>query len=322
MKIQISLLALCLFIIFLTGCKINDPLLLESSACELPCWHGITPGETTEDEFESKLELIEGFSSYLIGDLGQAGIFEQELNYAGVFEDNILTESTIYRGNYWDTSLGSPVILLDQIISVVGEPDYYFVGQIGSGDAGSIEGFFVYPQNNMIIVARLQRFTSNSEKLYILPTGKTARIILVKPEEFGKKIVDLKQHHGMKIFTEDYPWEGYSNLPIEKEGIAFYLIFLSILTFYWIGFWKSILILFQNQERFLPGFSIYFGVLRQKWGEDDFYYHKKYAGYRKVVKIFSTVYLILFPFGFFLSGLYLVSIFRTMQQISYYLFVL
>jgi len=275
---------------------------------------------TTLDEFEGKVKSVKGFSSSYRRDLAYSVVFEDDLKFLGIFEENVLVESRLSKGSYFFARLNSPAILLEEIISTVGEPDYFFVGSISSGDISTIEGFFVYPADNIIVVAGIQKSFSDSEALNIFPTGKIAEIYLIAPDKFEEKITELKKNYGMQTYTDIYPWKGYSDLQFDGDNIIFEIILLILLPFYWVGFLKSVKILFCKRELVLPGLSEYLWIIKRIWGEDDIYYNERYTRYiNKEMKLFSIFYLVLTPFALLVSSLFLVLIFYDIRLLSFYI---
>jgi hypothetical protein len=130
----------------------------------------------------------------------------------------------------------------------------------------------------------------------------------------------LKKNYGMQTYTDIYRWKGYSDPQFDGDNIIFEIILLILLSFYWVGFWKSVKILFCKRELVLPGVFEYLWIIKRIWGEDDIYYNERYTRYiNKEMKLFSTFYLVLTPFALLVSSLFLVLILSDIRLLSFYI---
>lgn len=183
--------------------------------CALPCWEGITPGETTIHE---AAELLASNSLF---DLlyGPKLIFEDPTQYEIVWKTKQQkTEGgqarSLGTGDLvWFLNLGftgeSPTITLEDIVTNFGEPDSLIIEE----DRGLCIGKLFYGNKSMVINFQHRCGTKMSvnkkeqvETIWLFPAGIS-----------GFPEIEYFQTDILEYLLE---WNGYGRYPITKKSNA------------------------------------------------------------------------------------------------------
>lgn len=182
-----------------------------NSKCDLPCWHGITVGETQEDE---AIKVISSFSKvyYKISNnytdlyFGKVdAIYFQRFpitSYLPTMGGDVFFKEneTIYL------SVGGNVGLqLHEVIEKFGEPEYVYIKPIKEF---VVRAHLFYPQDGLIfVVGKIINFHSIESHSSIMG------VTVLKPEEFQAYIIESPTYPVNEPFGSLFvPWSGYGEL--------------------------------------------------------------------------------------------------------------
>ncbi len=195
-RISILLFYSILFSSLLYGCSdktkkpldIGDGGLLSGDPCSAPCFLGINPGVTTEEQalaiLSSKLDVKSCVSWDTRNSGGDRGI--RCFNIIGItFNDQNLVNGVGFNP--------SQVITLNDIIGKYGNPDGVFVTASGIDNTPPIVALLYFNTENMIVYLPEQNSTQYN----------------LQPDILIESIQYLEQSDYLFNFRSAKPWKGY-----------------------------------------------------------------------------------------------------------------
>ncbi len=179
---------------------LDDDSVVTGEPCGAPCWHNITPGETTWTE---ALDIIRADST--LGQLEvnteEQGIVQAVWQKAGSnqFCCHLLADSQEDTVSYLFLAL-SPRTIVDSVIRVHGEPTYVTTFQFT--DAESVVQL-VYPEVPMVVSVLVGDAQSS-----LLANSTVVAVLYMAPEEMAL-ILDT---------TELQAWAGYQPYSVYSQA--------------------------------------------------------------------------------------------------------
>lgn len=207
-------LSILLIVGVILAVRFHQTAMLESK-CELPCWYGITVGQTQEDEVieileqqsHIKYQFETGFTNRYFNEKDNIkfwmypGLMEYLAPVQGrvIFQEN----ETVFL-----TISGNIGLNIQQVIKKFGEPEFVYVKPIREW---YINGAYIfYPHEGLIIkIGKLFNFHN------IESNSKIWSITVIKPEEFQAYIDEGSSFSENIPYGSIFvPWSGYG----EVEG--------------------------------------------------------------------------------------------------------
>lgn len=208
MKKKKCVLLFILFIILLTSCKKNIRPYFENSSCSLPCWNGITPGQTGVEE--AKRILMEDLELQDVG-VGDASWGENGYTIHTDFDrkqglEIYIQNSTVTAIWITDTNLIGLNMSVQDVIDLYGYPESIYVTQYSGWSFYGYQINLFYPSNSMVI---LVRNGSSDGCINIDKNTSISGVILMPEEEYMEFMISYVDDFGYFDFSKTSPWEGY-----------------------------------------------------------------------------------------------------------------
>ena len=152
-RVIIRLLISLTLLVILSGCRHEPSNILETSACDPPCWRGINPGTSSVNEVIAQLELMSEVKDFRAGSLytdGELDTVTWEFN-SGIAEclgrssvsEEVVSIIEIYACN---------AITLGEVVAKFGEPDQVSV-IASSFEIRWLSIGLLYPERGLAVVA-------------------------------------------------------------------------------------------------------------------------------------------------------------------------
>jgi hypothetical protein len=201
-----------IFLVFtLTACLQNTSQMntvLSVSECKLPCWNGITPGNTTTDETKRILENTEGIGTNNVTTFYQLVEihFSLFLEIPGVNKEilgEIFSDGKTVKKLLLFNNLR---ITFNDIVQEVGEPEYIVsVPFVGGGNNIHV----IYPNHGV-------SFQVPYKSEVLEPETEVLTLMLFNPSDYQKLLSDGEFSYGGYTLEETqelmYLWKGYGNI--------------------------------------------------------------------------------------------------------------
>jgi hypothetical protein len=205
-------------IIFLSGCISNQILLplLTSSICDPPCWQGITPKISTENDVEIRLNSIPQVDLKHLTWKGKWNTYSNVLMFEFIGNRQ---KSEIYFVNDKVQDIlfyGKLQITLDQIVQLYGDTSKVLISKPYSRDLLLYQINLLYLKKGIILIFTIR---GDETKVDIKPDTKIEEINYLQITDTNEFLLSL-DIFGM--ITDDdlakrfFPWQGYMTYPIEQ----------------------------------------------------------------------------------------------------------
>jgi hypothetical protein len=217
-KVNVKKIILLIFL-FVTACSVSpdEESILDKSSCDLPCWNGIIPGQTTEAEF---LEILQNLPNI------DAGTIKDQMTSQGNIFNNLIFFSfqhgwtlsqrpklhgvaRIINNTVSSFSIcGEINTSMDRLVEQVGEPEHIISGNNFYG------GRLVILINEKMGVN--YSYTADLDKLEITPETRIECIDTFDPS-ISEKMLEAGyfsngDYNAEQTLSAWYSWEGYGNL--------------------------------------------------------------------------------------------------------------
>lgn len=194
-----QVLVLFMLIVVLSACNsvqksINTP------SCKLPCWNGITPGETSVDESIQYLQLSNYINNKSIRRVTLPNSFPQD-EVIFSFTDRGRGNLGVEHDSVTIIHLGEIRIRMGEIITKLGDPLTYIILPYWQP-----EWFvtYLYP-NQGTIIQTIKRSSKDNNSISIKKSDVISEMYIVDPEKFQ----DLLNYVAY-LSTQDDNWNPYS----------------------------------------------------------------------------------------------------------------
>lgn len=208
-----------LIFLLITACSVSpgEESILDKSSCDLPCWNGIIPGQTTEEEFLEILQDLPNIDTDTIKHqkTSEGNIFDKliffsfrqnwtlsqrpKLHGEAAVIENIVSKFII---------CGAITTSMDRLVEEVGEPEHIISGNNFYG-------------GRLVILINAEKgvkysYTTELDKLEITPETRIDCISTFDPS-ISEKMLEAGyfsngDYNAEQTLSAWYPWEGYGNL--------------------------------------------------------------------------------------------------------------
>ena len=217
-KVNMKMLILLIFLL-ITACSVSpdEQSILDKSSCALPCWNGITPGQTTEAEFLEILQNLPIIDTDTIKHqmTSQGNIFDKEIFFS--FRQGwTLSQRPKLGGevSIIENTVSSFIICgeintsMDRLVEQVGEPEHIISGNNFYG-------------GRLVILINAEKgvkysYTTELDKLELTPETQIDCIEtfdpLISEEMLEAGYFSNGDYNAEQTLSAWYPWEGFGNL--------------------------------------------------------------------------------------------------------------
>ena len=198
----------------LSSCSAQEPLvaqgLLEGEPCGPPCFQGLVPGSSTEDEVRQFLRSGEyAVGPYSVIERSQQGVLVLTWDRRGLggqknefqIQDDVLSLTSMYVDSD---------VTLEQVVNRYGAPDKFVADLYLSGRVYTLVGLF-YREVGMILDLHLY-----DDVPQLKPETKVARVWYFEPVSLDEAIAVLagKKGQALEDFEQEqlgywHDWQGY-----------------------------------------------------------------------------------------------------------------
>ena len=232
-KIRIGFTISCLVFILLTSCEQTNVPVLNNLTCEPPCWKGIYPGETTEEEVALILNSLPEVDQSSISFNGQPRDIFDDVIYFKFKKSELQGWISIFNGKAsliqifgeGNRNIG---ITFGEAVNKLGEPKYI----INIPTSGGVP---LSPTTSYIIIAvqpeRGFDFDFDTRDLPAfrkteLRPENTLRVISFFDPEFFDQLIEagffsLGRLHASETRKYWIPWDGYGNIAEKYPPVYF-----------------------------------------------------------------------------------------------------
>ena len=211
-------ICLLIIIVILTSCKNSYSFLLPDATCESPCWNGITPGKTTEEQLVADLKTIPIVAKdSIITNGGPRYIFDNLVFFSLPLEVKaiafILKNKVVMI--LFSEKLG---ITIGQVVEKVGQPEYIITYPAFQpsffGDSKDILVTIIFPSQGIAIEYNAGRM-NRALRSEINPERRVEWILYFDPDKlqailedgmFTPHSLDLTAWQVKKLLQS---WNGY-----------------------------------------------------------------------------------------------------------------
>jgi hypothetical protein len=209
-----------LFFILITACNsfTKQETILEKSNCDLPCWNGITPGKTTEDQLLQILGNPSSVDQNSIRNENQPwNIFDNQiffsLNQVSVLAKETKIQVYLTHEIVSDMNIcGDLQISMGDIVDQVSEPKSIFSNNNIAGDRTIV---LVDPNSGIAYWYSTDPKLKESQ-YEINPETKIGCLGIFDPNLYEKMLDAKRFSNGIydreETLKAQYPWNGYGNL--------------------------------------------------------------------------------------------------------------
>jgi hypothetical protein len=195
-------------------------MVITSTACEPPCWYGITPGETTSWEAFAILDQLPGVNQDTV-----LGGYDREDKLNKIFwyferpaEDSI---GSIYFEDDRATAvtiLTINSVKLAELFEKLGQPEKYWA-EVGHGEDREYVNVLLFYPTQGYLIDMLIDLEFDSNQVEIKGTTPVYRVTYFAPEMFeellGSRILIDKAVLARKGSWQ--AWTGYGRIEVERE---------------------------------------------------------------------------------------------------------
>lgn len=211
------ILILTLLALLLTGCEERTGLetILTASDCEPPCWMGIVPGETTQDEAQEQLrhlpELVDPESIFTASQVsgeyvGWTFVNSEQEGYIPLQSDTVffisISDRIPYRDRYG--------IRLDRVIELYGTPTDIYYTQ-GGGDLVVLDVLVVNRETGIGYFYT----QSTMDKLIVSPEQMVRLVLFFDPADY-RSVVN-NNIGSINLEGQHFEWEGFTEIPLSSQ---------------------------------------------------------------------------------------------------------
>lgn len=207
-----------LLVSVLASCTSQNPeIFLGDEACSIPCWYGLTPGQSTVAESQTILQSLPFVSSTSIETTTFRGVTSTRWSFVGevagggtlIFDEEERIQEVRLR------PLGLP---LGMAIDVLGDPEEVFASYV-PGETAGYHLTLYYPTKGLVVetydqpkgpldrgVERITRDLNVSLIQFYIPSDDIRTLLLNRPQDKADYILAHLQ-----------PWPGFGDDVIKIE---------------------------------------------------------------------------------------------------------
>jgi hypothetical protein len=212
MKKLFSLLFLC----FVVSCSLTGPSIsiLDDSQCELPCWKGITPGETSHEEALQIVKGLDGIDAESIAVINLPWEIFNKRIWFYLYKDSSLTKEQTDGALYFIDDKVVALLLQRNIVRSFGD----MVESVGEPET-IISKPFVGGGNVVMAILpskgiRFEFFAKPSDELQ--PETEIDNVMFFDTKYYEDLLesgmFSLGEYGASDTRKIMYPWKGYGNL--------------------------------------------------------------------------------------------------------------
>jgi hypothetical protein len=220
MKKNTLRLAVIIFVILsTTSCISRTKSILVDNPCRPPCWYGITPGQTNQEE---ALKILKGipeinwqsinsdlFLSKLADGYRWKFINAKETDGEIAFSNGITEAIHIEPGNS----------TIAKIFDLYGEPDTYLA--FYQSIEFTIWGVYLFYPERGLIIGTDSLYTHNLDNVILKKNAKVAEVIFLPKEDIYRYIIDNPLDITEEFISENtYAWNGLGELVSARLNIT------------------------------------------------------------------------------------------------------
>jgi len=222
-----------LFVLFLVAACAPNVENLFNSPCSAPCWHGVTPGETSKDELLTLIpslpyyreENVRWYNNDLQAflDVPEVPDFNFGMtvvdDWAGVeiaVNDNIVSTIGIYSRLHFYQAHNDLGYDLEDVITDFGQPSGLLFNVGCGGDTVCLNVILVYSEQGVLAAVE----TANRDEIRITPRLPVVLMIYFAPSNLHSGLLALPNVNEKycRFDTQMMPWPGY--IKIKTHGLV------------------------------------------------------------------------------------------------------